>query len=125
MFKALTMVLIFASISTFVEAAVLNVETSSGTNLQFETIDGEAFPTQIDMNTTKAKLCAAETISYDDIYLWMKMGNHEHGTSPIDVNRTSARCVELSNLDFLMPGWWELRIFTSKGNAVLRLEVVN
>lgn len=114
----------FAVFSPSALSAELTAYTSEGSVLVFQTIDGETYPEKVDIHTTKGTLCAESAIVFEDIYLWMKMGNHEHGTSPVEVERTSVRCVNLSNLDFLMPGSWQLRVMSDKGNAVFLFEVV-
>jgi hypothetical protein len=56
--------------------------------------------------------------------LWMP--DMDHGSSPTFLNRTSEGCTQISDMDFFMPGLWEIRMETlDKETFVFTFDVRN
>lgn len=83
---------------------VLQLETAEGGEM---TLDfGEEEPS---LSTSSALLCTTPSIDVTEAILWMPgMG---HGSAPTTVTpSTEAGCFVIDDIDFLMPGHWQIKI---------------
>ena len=44
------------------------------------------------------------------IDLWMQMGNHGHGSSPLNINKLSPSEYDVTKVYFVMKGVWQIRV---------------
>ena len=75
------------------------------------------------VDVEQAVLCPQEPVTFEDVHLWMQMGEHGHGTSPVRVVETDGLCVIVKQMNFLMAGKWQLRFKTEKGRQVISFNV--
>lgn len=55
--------------------------------------------------------------------LWMNMGHHGHGSSPVKVVKQSTGVYFVSEAYFVMPGRWTVRFFTNNEQAEFPVQV--
>lgn len=48
--------------------------------------------------------------------LWMQMGNHGHGSSPLKVSQTAPQVFDVTEAYFVMRGMWQIRVKFSQNN---------
>lgn len=109
---------IFLSLSSFLLASA---------NISGEVVESESnfgmhgtltfVGSQVSMQTTSALLCSDSSAVLKKAVLWMPhMG---HGSSPTRVTpyQQKAGCFVVDEIEFLMPGLWEVRAQFSDGDA--------
>jgi hypothetical protein len=74
------------------------------------------------IETTDAVICSHSTQKLKSVELWMpSMG---HGSSPTQVELLEKNCFAVSELDFFMPGKWEVRAdFETEGTIAFEVQV--
>lgn len=55
--------------------------------------------------------------------LWMNMGHHGHGSSPVKVVKQSTGIYFVSEAYFVMPGRWTIRVFSNNEQAEFPVDV--
>jgi hypothetical protein len=62
-----------------------------------------------------AVFCSSSQSPLNSVELWMpSMG---HGSSPVKLSPTKNSCVEISEMEFFMPGDWEVRTSLQNGET--------
>lgn len=68
---------------------------------------------EITQATTTATFCSAQGLRPRVAKLWMpSMG---HGSAPTRISARDERCFLISDIDFLMPGDWQVKVETTTG----------
>lgn len=56
----------------------------------------------------------AELVSVD---LWMQMGSHGHGSSPLKVTQVAPQEYDITKAFFVMKGLWQIRVTYKQGDV--------
>ncbi len=51
-----------------------------------------------------------EQIELKKVDLWMQMGNHGHGSSPLKVTQVAPQIFDVTEAYFVMKGLWQIRV---------------
>jgi hypothetical protein len=68
----------------------------------------------VTMDTMTASVCSSGKKSLVAASLWMQMGSHGHGSTPISLKK-DGDCVGLAGLNFVMTGDWAIRLTFDDG----------
>lgn len=80
------------------------------------TIDQEArFELHLESPNNEAQLKKTD--------LWMQMGNHGHGSSPLKVNVISPGVYDVTKAFFVMRGQWQIRVTFEYRNSIETLVI--
>jgi len=89
-------------------------QTKAGRTLTFKFHGTNA----VNMKTHAVTVCVSDTsVSVSKLRLWMKMPNHEHGSSPTVVHSAKNGCSLVQELNFTMPGIWQIHVQLSDGDT--------
>ncbi len=78
----------------------------------------------ISTSTTEAELCVRPSVGVRNVVLWMPGCGKGHGSSPTKIMDAKNSCVKVTDINFVMPGSWELRVSLSDGDqAVFTVDV--
>ena len=72
-------------------------------------------------DVTKAVICSENQTDFEEISLWMT--EHGHGSSDVEISKLDSQCVQVSGINFLMAGLWEIRMATTSGKATFKVNV--
>ena len=97
--------------SSFASAASWTVKSETGRVMSFD-VNGV-----LEEATETAVVCGVEPVSFKQVKLWMPA--HNHGSSPTSLTAISDRCARVDELNFVMPGSWELRVLTTDGDKAV------
>lgn len=109
--KLENVLMLFLAFSSLASATSWTVKSESGRVMSLE-VNGI-----LDQTTQTAIVCAAEPVSFKQVKLWMPA--HNHGSSPTSLTAISDRCARVNELNFVMPGSWELRVLTTEGDKAV------
>lgn len=94
-------------------------------NISYFTVDSNGVATEateVSQEVGAARICGDDAQSITLAKLFMP--HHGHGSAPTELSRTSAGCLWVANVDFIMGGLWEIRIkFEDGDTGVFHVEV--
>ena len=97
--------LLFSGAQAFAETFTASSQQGRILTLRFPTDD-------ITSSTTTATFCLSDVngtaMALTSAKLWMP--EHGHGSSPTSLTPMTSHCTEISNINFVMIGQWEIRI---------------
>lgn len=74
-------------------------------------------------STESAILCSNTETDFTGVHLWMQMGDHGHGTSPVTTIQLDGYCIQINDIDFVMAGMWQIRFTTKTGKNAISIRV--
>lgn len=106
--KYLFFALLTISLNSFAyEGGVCSQQTALCANISSE----------VDFTTTsegrfllKLKATEDQTLQLNKVDLWMQMGHHGHGSSPLKVTQLSHLEYDITKAYFVMKGLWQIRV---------------
>lgn len=114
--KRLVTFLISTLLSTTSFAQDFTAQTTKGRTLtfKFHTVGSDT----VNMDTNAVTVCVSDSsVSVSKLGLWMKMPNHEHGSSPTTVHPAKNGCSLVQELNFTMSGKWQIHVRLSDGDS--------
>jgi|GEM_PF-2859983 hypothetical protein len=117
--KYLMMFLLSLSLNSFAfEGGVCSQQTTLCANISSE----------VDFTTTsegrfllKLKATEGGDIQLNKVDLWMQMGHHGHGSSPLKVTLVSPLEYDITKAYFVMKGLWQVRVSYTQDGVSERL----
>ena len=87
---------------------------------------GSVFTLAVDgavtQDTDRAVICSSQPVALKSVKLWMSA--HNHGSTPTSIAVVNDHCGRADQLNFLMAGYWEIRVETTAGEkAVFGVDV--
>ena len=126
MYKILIAAITFFSFSAYSKEDVLSKKeivftetTEAGYQVKL------IFADEVSTKSVQAKLCSETESKLVLAKLWMKMeGGHEHGSTPTEIEALENQCSEISKINFVMAGKWQIHVkFEDEDKAVFNFNV--
>ena len=95
----------------FAEGTRLSSTSQQGRTLALTFLD-----TPITTDATKAEFCADEGLTLSEAKLWMPEMGHGSSSTRLKASTTPS-CMEISRINFVMAGAWEIRVKMTDGDS--------
>lgn len=96
----------------------VEVVSDQGKSLSVSYFDMGGTPQEtLTMDIVSAEICGDKTEDISEVELWMP--HHGHGSSPTTLSEGEDNCIIVDDIEFTMPGHWELSIsYSDEDKAV-------
>ena len=75
------------------------------------------FPTvSVTTDTAEAVFCSLPAGPLEKAELWMSMGDEGHGSGPTTLTPQGENCWAIGDIEFLMPGTWQIKLRFADGD---------